>query len=218
MGQQPSSAVDVCNLALDAVGQAPIASILAPQTPSEDICARWYDHTRRKTLRDYIFNFARKPALLASAKPPVTDPGFANAYALPPDFIRLLTIGDRLLYGGNVPTQLFNVAQGFIYCDNTAMPDVGVTGLQIEYIYDAVLVPAFDPDFVEVLALRLGKAISRKFKLSEASKKSLEDDLEEAEMKAAAISGQEKPVRRVQRSRVRDVRRSNGIFTNNTVI
>lgn len=218
MGQQPSTAVDICNLALDAIGQAPISSILAPQTPSEDICARWYDEVRRETLRDFIFNFARKPAVLVSATPPVVDPSFVNAYPLPRDFIRLLTIGDRVLYGGNVPTQFFNVAQGFIYADNTITPSQSTTGLQIEYIYDAVLVPYFDASFNKVLYLRLGKAVSRKFKVPKDKMDELKEDLKEAEMKAAAISGQEKPVRRVQRSRVRDVRRSGGIFRNNTVI
>ncbi len=218
MGLQPATPVDICNLALDAIGQAPISSILAPQTPSEDICARWYDQDRRRALRDYIFNFSRKPAVLTAGTPPVVDPSYANAYPVPVDMIRLLTIGDRLLYGGNTPTQFFNLAAGWLYCDNTITPQQSITGLQIEYIFDAVNVALFDPDYVQVLALRLAKSISRKFKLTDSVKKDLNADLEIAEMKAAAISGQEKPVRRVQRSRVRDVRRSGGIFRNNTVI
>ena len=44
------------------------------------------------------------------------------------------------------------------------------------------------------------------------------EELRNAELAAAAVSGQEKPPIRVQRSRIRDVRRSGGIFRNNTVI
>lgn len=219
MGQQPGTPVDVCNLALAACGQMPITSILAPQTPNEDMGAMWYDQVRRETLRDFIFNFSRKPLTLYSGTPPIVDPQFAAAFALPADMVRLLTIGDRLLYGGNTPTQFYNIAGGWLYCDNTITPDLSAQGLLIEYIFDAALVPLFDPSFVKVLYLRLAAGpFARKLKLPKAVRDDLKSDLAEAELRAAAISGQEKPVRRVQRSRVRDVRRSGGIFRNNTVI
>lgn len=327
MGQQPGTPVDLCNLALDSIGQAPITSILAPGTPTEDICARWYDEIRREVLRDFIFNFARKPAMLQSGTPPVVHPDYATAFMLPSDNIRLLTIGDRRLYGGNTPTDFFDVALGWLYTDgnigsaqtlspqgfaltavyrsgetylgvqvpagttvvlltgatpvygiqytlnnvlgtvqlngNTYLVKAGLlganpvfflqttagqnfdssaygayisgggvtvayvppaistttqTGLQIEYIYDAVLVGQFDPSFNKVLYYRLAEAMSPKFRVPEKTLDRLARWLEKAELKASAISGQEKPPRRVQRSRVRDVRRSGGIYRNNTVI
>jgi hypothetical protein len=218
MGQQPGTPVDVCNLALQACGQTTrITSILAPQTPLEDMGADWYDQTRREALREYIFNFARRPVTLYVGTPPIVDPQFATAYLLPLDQLRLLTIGDRLLYGGNTPTDFYNIADGWLYLDAAVTPDAA-DGVPIEYIYDAVTVAKFDPCFVEVLYLRLAQRFARPLKAPKSTRDDIVEALAKAELKAAAISGQEKPLRRVQRSRVRDVRRSGGIFRNNTII
>ena len=215
--QPPASPVDICNLALDRLGQGTIASILAPTVPMEDICARWYDQTRRELLREYIFNFARKPAILTVNVNAPSHPDFATGYNLPVDLIRLLTIGDRILYGGNTPTQFFTISDGILYDDGNTDP--AVAGLQIEYIYDAVTVAKFDSLFIKVLTLQLADNMSGKFKgVSAKALEKLTADLREAHLKAAAVSGQEKPPRRVQRSRLRDVRRSGGIFTDVTRI
>lgn len=215
--QPPSSPVDICNLALDRLGQGSIASILAPSKPEEDICARWYDQTRRELLREYIFNFARKPAVLTANANAPTHPDFATGYNLPVDLVRLLTIGDRILYGGNTPTQFFTISDGILYDDDNTDP--AVAGLQIEYIYDAVTVVKFDSLFVKVLTLQLADNMSGKFKgISAKALEKLSMDLKEAHLKAAAVSGQEKPPRRIQRSRLRDVRRSGGIFNDATRI
>jgi hypothetical protein len=141
---------------------------------------------------------------------------------LPGDFVRLLTIGDRILYGGNVPTRFFSIssdgAKTYLYCDNVTDQGGGAPGLRVEYIFDAVTVPLFDSLFVNVLARQLARNIAYKFTLKSSLVKDLESALAGAHLKAAAVSGQEKPPRRIQRSRIRDVRRSGGIFRNNTVI
>lgn len=213
--QPPASPVDICNLALDRLGQGSIASILAPSKPEEDICARWYDQTRRELLRAYIFNFARKPAILTANADAPTHPDFSTGYNLPVDLIRLLTIGDRVI--GTTQTQFFTISDGVLYDDDNTDP--AVAGLQIEYIFDAVTVAKFDSLFVRVMTLQLADNMAGKFKgISSKTMEKLAHDLEVAHLKAAAISGQEKPLRRIQRSRLRDVRRSGGIFNDVTRI
>ena len=325
---QAISAVDICNLALDRLGHHPLSSIDAPQDAMEFVMARWYDSTRREMLRKYIFNFARKSVRLTTSANAPAHPEFTNGYALPNDFIRLLTIGDRILYGGAIPTQFFDFNQGFLYCDDLTDQGTGVavpapvlgisaiyrsgdtlagvvvpagstvivpsgstpipgavytlgsvggavqangnqyqivagtlgnagavyflqtaggqnfdsaawsaytsggtatptyvppgtpqasTGLQVNYVYDVKLVQSFDPLFVKVLWLQLAVNICKKITTKEPSERLLAELLD-ANMAAAAVAGQEKPPRRVQRSRIRDVRRSGGIFRNNTVI
>lgn len=222
MSQAPGTAVDICNLALDRIGQNSAVNIDTPTTPSEDVCARHYDQTRRELLREYIFNFARKPVILTVNPNAPTHPEFVNGYNLPNDFVRLLTIGDRILYGGNTPSVFYDISDGVLYCDDrTALTDSNgdpITGLQIKYIFDAVVVPKFDSLFIKVFKLQLASNIAYKFTLKASLKTDLEEELKAAHLKAAAISGQEKPPVRVQRSRLRDVRRSGGIFRNNTVI
>lgn len=213
--QPPASPVDICNLALDRLGQGSIASILAPTKPEEDICARWYDQTRRELLREYIFNFARKPATLTANADAPTHPDFSTGYNLPNDLIRLLTIGDRVT--GTTPTKSFTISDGILYDDDNTDP--AVAGLQIEYIYDAVTVAKFDSLFIKVLTLQLADNMSGKFKgVSAKALEKLSMDLKEAHLKASAVSGQEKPPARIQRSRLRDVRRTGGLFNDATRI
>ena len=247
----PASPVDICNLALDRIGQASITSIDAPQTTQEDVMARHYDQTREEILREYIFNFSRKTVLLTPTTTAPAIPGYPNVYALPADFLRKLTLGDRLLYGGDIPSKFFDISGGFIYCNNvndwSSLPvpcghhhcdddcdddcsegyigdDTGGGccnqnwGLQMVYIRNETNVALFDSLFIKLLSLELASAVAYKFTLKGALKQQVDQDLERARLKAAAISGQEKRPVRIQNSRVRDVRRSGGIFRNNTII
>jgi hypothetical protein len=136
---QPTASVDIANLALDLLAQDPVVSIVNPSVVAADILARWYDQIRRLLLRKYIFNFARKVILLTPSANAPAHPEFVNGYALPVDLVRILKLGDRILYGGAIPTQLFDFSQGYLYCDN--LTDQGVSAeisaptLQITAIY-----------------------------------------------------------------------------------
>ena len=323
---QPTASVDVANLVLDLLSHDTLASIVNPATVTADILARWYDQTRRLLLRKYIFNFARKVALLTPNANAPTHPEFVNGYSLPTDSIRLLKLGDRILWGGAIPTDFYDFSGGYLYCDDltgpigTATPApvlqitavyrsgdtyagiavplgstvvavaggtpipgaqyqisgvVGTTqlngnvytlaagllganavyflqttggqnfdssaygtysaggaaapiyvppgasanpsGLELTYTYDAQNVLQFDSAFIDVLALTLAVRLCKKITGKDPSDKLLAE-LRNAEVAASAISGQEKPPVRIQRSRIRDVRRAGGLFGNNTRI
>lgn len=216
---QPIGAVDICNLALDRLNTPPISSILAPTTTNEDICARHYDQTRRQLLRSFIFNFARKSDTILADPLAPTHPEFANAFDLPTDFIRLLSLGDRLLFGGAVPSCYMDFSNNYIYCDSATQDSAAATpSIEINYIFDAQSVPKFDPLFVNVLKLQLAANMAYKFSPKPSLLKGLYEELHDANLAAAAVAGQEKPPRRVQRSRISEVRRSGGIYRNNTII
>lgn len=327
MSQQPIASVDICNLALDLLGQAPIVSVINPAEPSAYVCARWYDQIRRQLLRKYIFNFARKTSLLTVSANAPTHPEFVNGYAVPVDFVRLLKLGDRVLWGGNIPSLFYDFSQGYLYCDDLtnqgnslaqAAPALAITalyrtgdtylgvavpvgstvvlvsggtpisgaqytlsglvgstqgngnayqivagllggnavyflqttggqnfdssswgvwvsggiatatyvppgsltnptGLEFAYTFDAQNVLQFDSAFVDLLAVQLAVRICKQVTKKDPSDK-LMGELRNAELAAAAVAGQEKPPVRVQRSRIRDVRREGGQFRNNTVI
>lgn len=324
---QPIASVDIVNLALDLLSQQPVTSILNPASSSADVMQRWYDQTRRLLLRKYIFNFARKVTLLTTDANAPSHPEFVNGYSLPVDLVRILKLGDRVLWGGAIPTQFFDFSAGYLYCDDLTDQGVGVgqavttltitavyrsgdtyagvqvpagstvvivaggtpiagaqyqisavvgttqlngntytlvagllganavyylqttagqnfdssayttyvsggqatatyippgavpasTGLELCYIYDAQNVQKFDAAFIDVLAAQLAVRTCKKITGKDPSDKLL-SELRNAELAAAAVAGQEKPPLRVQRSRIRDVRRSGGIFRNNTVI
>lgn len=215
---QPTASVDIANLALDLLAQDPVVSIVNPASVAADILARWYDQTRRLLLRKYIFNFARKVVLLTPSANAPTHPEYVNGYALPNDLVRLLKLGDRILWGGAVPTGFFDFSGGYLYCDDTTVstvPPVTPSSLQVTYTYDAQNVLQFDSAFIDLLALTLAVRNCKKITGREPSDK-LIAELRNAEVAAAAISGQEKPPVRVQRSKIRDVRRAGGLWANNT--
>jgi hypothetical protein len=333
MSQAPIGAVDICNLALDALGQSPIVNVVNPGTDVvANICARWYDQTRRQLLREFIFNFARKVILMQPNTKAPPHPEFVNGYSLPNDLVRMLKLGDRYLFAGAIPSWAMDFSNGFLYCDQTtdpqniasdpaqAAPELTITAiyrtgetvsgvvvpagftvvalavgqqpidgayytasavqgtvqangqnfqvvpgtlgaagpvyflqtaggqnfdsstwtpyisggvlapayvppysdsalttnLQLTYIFDAQVVQTFDPLFINVFAFQLAKNMAFKFTLKPSVKQQLEEDLKQARIAAAAVAGQERPPVRVQRSRIVRVRRSGGIFSDNT--
>lgn len=327
MSRPPVASVDIANLALARLGQQPITSLLVPDSPTADICELFYDATLREMLRKYIFNFSRKTTSLSPSADAPTHPEFTRGYALPSDFIRLLKLGDRVLYGGAIPTQFYDFSAGYLYCDDITNQGTGVvnaaptltitaiyrsgetvsgtpvpagytvvavsggtpipgaqylisavvgstqangntfqivagtlgaldvyylqttggqnfssaawgvyvsggqatptyvppgsasasTTLQMNYIFYAQDVPKFDPLFIKVMWLQMAVNMCKQLTKKEPSKELLAE-LSQADLAAAAVAGQEKPPERVQRSRLRDVRRSGGIFRNNTVL
>jgi hypothetical protein len=107
------------------------------------------------------------------------------------------------------------MSEGYIFTDSGDAVD---GGLNMLYIFDAKGVSKFDPLFIDVLRLQLAKDIAFKFTLKSGLVKQLDEEFEAACVAAAAVAGQEKPPRRVERSRFRDVRRSDGIFRDNSRI
>lgn len=202
----PTSDIDICNLALDRLGQASAASINPPETTQEIICARHYDKTRRKLLRAYIFNFSKKYDTLTKDPLKVPAFGFANAFSLPNDFLRLLALGDSTVEK-DIQRRFYDFSEGFIFTDASIGDE-----LQITYIKDAILVGQFDALFVDSFVLMLAADMAYKFSLKPSLVKAIRDELGESLVAAAAVAGQEKPPRRIERSKLRRVRRRGGIF------
>jgi hypothetical protein len=209
----PTSAIQIVNMALDRMGMAPAASIDAPTTPVEDVMARWYDQTRRELIRRFIPNFARKYAQVTVDADETPAFGFANAYAIPQDFIRLLSLGDVTL-DADVESDLYDISNGYIYTDHSDDTDT----LNLYYLFDAQTVGKYDPLFVRCFYLQLAQNTSYKFTLKPQLKREIENDLENALTAAAAVSGQEKPVRRIERSRIRNARKMGGTFRDNRYV
>jgi len=202
----PINEVEVCNLALDRLGQKSISSIDSPVGSAEELCARHYHQTRRAVLRAFIFNFSRKLATLTASTTVTPAFGYSTAYALPNDFLRLLRIGEYADLVG-----VHEISDGCIYCDygDTA-------GLDVRYIFDAKTVAKFDPLFVRVLALQLAMDMAYGFTLKQSLIQGIDGELKDARLAAAAVAGQENPPVRIQRSRLRDARRAGSGYRDNT--
>ncbi len=204
---QPSSDVEICNLALDYLNEAPITNIDTPNNPTAEICARWYHAVRRGTLRLHPWNFATKRDVLAKAD--VTVPfGYENAFTLPSDFVRLVAIGDDQFT--DLTQYRYQVEDGYIYTSDIVSV---ATSLKIRYVYNVDDVNKFDALFVEVFVLRLAIKLARKFSASSETKQELLEELKTLMPASFSVDGQERPPTRIQLSKFisrRKGRRSQG--------
>jgi hypothetical protein len=208
----PTTEVDICNLALARLGQDPITSIESPTTKAEDTCALHYPMTRRALLRGpRVYNFAKKYAQITVDATVTPAFGFANAYRLPIDFLRLLALGD-VTVNGDVPAQLFDIVGLHIFTNQQDDDDT----VNIYYIKDETVVALWDAIFVKLIRLELAKDMAYAFTLKPSLIKQLDEELYDVRLEAGAVAGQEKPPRRIQRSRFRDNRRMGGSFRDPT--
>lgn len=198
--QAPNSEVDICNLALDFLKQESIVQLDPPSSNAEEICARWYQQIRRGTLRIHPWNFALKRTSMTPASDSEPEFEYTHAYNLPNDFIRIGTL--YTAEGDRIEKSEYEVEDGQILYngeDNTA--------IFLKYIYDHTDVSAFDPLFMNLFALNLAIAIGPRFSGTETRIKTLIEMQKEAENTARSVDGQERPPRRIERSKWRDARR-----------
>ncbi len=92
------SDVEICNRALDLLGAERI-NALDETSVAARLCARNYGPARDAVLRDYPWNDAMARAVLAAdaIAPPF---GFARAFPLPTDCLRVVSVEEELRAGG----------------------------------------------------------------------------------------------------------------------
>jgi len=171
-----TSVVEVCNRALDKLGQGSITS-LDDGTTAANLCTRNYAQTRDQLLRDHPWNFAVRRAILA----PSTDTpswGFSNRFPFPVDCLRLLEV-DRL------STAEYQVEGRNILANGST--------LKIRYIRRVEDPNSFDSAFVDVLATRLAFQMCEAITQSNQKKQALWEEFEDVLTRAKRVDGQENP-------------------------
>lgn len=199
----PSSSTNICNLALDYLGQKSINDIESPSNDVERICARWYDATRRRVLRLHAWNFAVSRASLAKLSDAPLF-GYDGAYPVPSDWVRMISVGASES-GGGVDEIDYEIEGGNILASIDES-----SALRIRYVSDFTNVSGMDALFVDLLSIELALRISFKFTQSNddvSRLKALRDDVVN---EAHGADGQERPIRRVETSRVLQNRRRSG--------
>jgi hypothetical protein len=199
MSKTATSKVAVCNLTMDHIGGGTIVSIDSPNTEQEIKCARWYDVTRRALLRAHPWAFARARDV-ASRDATTPAHGWADAYNLPNDLLRLNFIGDDSVLDMK---QDYALEGRQILMDNS-----GATSINIGYTKDEVIVTKFDSLFVDLLAVEIAWRVSFAFNLKPSLKNELRLTRDELRIEAKAVNSQERPPIRIQNSKFVDARRS----------
>ena len=196
----PQSKEDIFNLALRLLKEDAVVSIDPPDADRDAASAGadWYDQVRRDVLEEHPWKFAQKRAsILKDSSTP--DFEYANQYELPSDFIRVARLGGYW----DDPEWDYEIESGFILTDHE-------NPLPLVYIWDITDVTKFSPKFILCVALRLGQLMA--FDLTgNATLVEVMGNRYDVELsKATSISGQNRPPRRVQKSRFKQVRQTQG--------
>lgn len=148
-----TSAVEICNMALDYLGTGGIVALDEQYNDNAKLCNRWYDITRKSLLKDLNASFAiKRRTLSVLSSTPIY--GRSYEYQLPSDCLKLLNIGSPL------STQDYQIeGRKILYDSNDA--------LNIRYVYDCQDVSLFDDEFKECLALYIAANIGIKITQSE---------------------------------------------------
>lgn len=145
-----ASVVDICNMALDSVGQASIMSAFPPDNSAQArACNRRYESVRDAVLRAHLWNCATTRVQLTKL---ANDPawGFTNQFQIPADFIRYISL-DAL----DVPFRIEGGADGRVLLSDDA-------DVNLRYIFRLTNVPQMDDLLIECIAARLASEIAYK--------------------------------------------------------
>jgi len=206
----PTSKVDICNLAMDHIGGGIIVSVDTPTTEQEIKCARWYDATRRAILRGFPWTFARaRRSISRDATAPSF--GWADAYNLPNDLLRLNFIGDDSIIDYK---QKYAMEGRQLLLNNS-----GEASINIGYTKDETDVGKFDALFIDLLAVEIAWRPTFAFTMKPSLKKALFEARDILRTEAKAVNSQERPPIRVERSKFKEARQrlTSNVAGKNTV-
>ncbi len=173
------SETDICNLALDHLGEEVILSSGVDNRPAVRFVNRWYAHSRDTLLETAYWRFARKRASLAAD----TDaPAFewAYAYTLPSDFLRLIP---ATLDGYRSGAELDYDIEGGKILTHSGAP------LLIRYIARVTDPTKFSGMFADALALSLALRGSMKITGKQGYREALAKEFQQALLNAQVTDG-----------------------------
>lgn len=202
------SVVSIANMALDHLKEKPISSLVIGEnsTEVEELCARHMNHTRKAALRKHPWKFATKYValpVLADA-PPHT---FSKQALLPTDYIRLGHIGSD----PNRPNPPYDIVGNRIYFDETNSIFTPSGALAFSYIWDFDDCAKMEPLFLEIWALEWAIAMCPQINGTDSKLQTLYQMLKDKAPEAYSINGQDRPPRKITRSRALAARRGFGM-------
>lgn len=179
-----ASQVGICNRALTKLGDKRITSLDEDSKPAATLNSM-YDDVLDACLRAHVWSFAKTRAQL----PALSDAplfGFGYQYRLPTDFIRLIQIGQFLVYPRTDTRSLFSIENGNILTDIQAP-------LYIRYAKRITDPNAMDPLFREVFACRLAAEACESLTQSATKRQGAWAEHEQAIAAAIRVNAIERP-------------------------
>jgi hypothetical protein len=146
-------ATGICNIALTRIGAKEITSLESDLSREAGICRRLYHPARRSTLAAHYWNGAKRSVGLTSVTASVTPVFWSYAFALPSDFIRLISAHPSDDLNTRLEYSLENAND--TDADNLLMTNSNQ--VYIQYVFDNIDVPTLSQGFRDVLSFRLAR-------------------------------------------------------------
>lgn len=197
---KPTSDTNIANLGLRLLKIDPVTSISPPDANSKAAAsaAAWYDQARRETLEAHPWNFASKRMEIASeADAPAFE--YTTKYELPADYIRMNRIGENW----DDPEIDYEIEGDYILCDVE-------TPLQLVYVYDFTVVSKMSPKFIGSMAFKLAALMGYEMTGNQSLVTTMNEQFMSSLTTGMSIDGQNRPTRRIQRSRLSEARQNTG--------
>lgn len=176
-----ASVVDICNRALDKLGQSPITS-LSDGNKAANLCDRTWPIVRDRLLRSYAWNFAVKRQITA---PDTETPawGFNYQHSLPSDCLKFIEILDHR-------TDEYEIEGGKILTDSDT--------LRIRYIRQVTDPNQYDTLFISLASTLMAFEMCESLTQSNTKKQLLADEFEQNSRQARSVDAMENPVQQFE--------------------
>ena len=209
------SKVEICNIALQLIGDESIISLSDGTTQAEQ-CNFRYDSARRSVLEMHPWNFAlSRGSLSLSATTPVFD--FSHQFTLPNDCLRVIATDKELdtVYNSDPYFNGYKTI-GFQSSFAAGRDRYKIEGRNLLYDDDTCFIlylrneentTLFSPLFVEALALFLASRIAYKITGSRSMERELLDEFDNYMVRIArTVDAQQGTIERSDTSRMLSVR------------
>lgn len=175
------NSISICSAALVQLGKKPINDFDEVGDHAV-LCANLYPQERDSILRENDWNCAKKRMILA-AREEVPVFGWPKSFALPADFLRLISIGDYWV--GSPNCMRFKVEGRLILASGDALP--------IEYIFRNDQEATWDAKLIELMTARMLWKLAYPVTQSTSLRDELKAEYVAMAKAARAIDAQENP-------------------------
>lgn len=175
-----ASVIDVCNRALDKLGQSPITS-LTDGNKAANLCDRTWPVVRDRLLRSYAWNFAIGRAITA---PDTESPawGFDYQHSLPSDCLKFIEVLDH-------STTEYEIEGGKILTDSDT--------LRIRYVRKITDPNEFDAMFLSLASALMAVEMCESLTQSNTKKNLLMQEFTDAARQTRSVDAMENPVQQL---------------------
>jgi len=195
MATSPNNPLDIVNMALGYIGEAPVRSIESPTRDIERAAARYYHATRRYALTLSLWNFAKTQATIARTGDGID---FTSTYQLPNNMITFVSVGGENEYEF---IDEYDVRGDQLHYNSDA------NSVVIRYVQDVEDITKWAPGFVMVVARLLALEMAYLLTKKDSVIKTNDALLRTALADAIAKDGSERAPIRIEESRALAVRR-----------